>query len=35
MNKKKPVFPIHLFCSLMLLNFIPFLFTLVSDGSRW
>lgn len=29
MNKKKPVFPIQLFCSLMLLNFIPFLFTIV------
>lgn len=29
MKEKKAAFPIHLFCSLMLLNFIPFIYTLV------
>lgn len=29
MKKKKADFPIQLFCSLMLLNFIPFIYTLV------
>ena len=29
MNKKTEKFPVNLFCSLMLLSFIPFLYTLV------
>ena len=29
MNKKVSEFPLNLFCSLMLLSFIPFLYTLV------
>ena len=29
MNRKNTKFPINLFCSLMLLSFIPFLYTLV------
>ncbi|MDE6912829.1 MAG: hypothetical protein K2P35_03940, partial [Lachnospiraceae bacterium] len=29
MNQKTAKFPINLFCSLMLLSFIPFLYTLV------
>lgn len=29
MNKKTAAFPVNLFCSLMLLNFIPFIYTLI------